>query len=142
MKILRRDLIKGILALPFLVPWRSNAKTLFTGGLNIVPRELDIVSLDANIDSENGYSRILVGGNGEIGPEVAYSDDYGETWYLVDGPPSESVLTCVAIIEHSYWMIGMENGDLWETRDGGKSWKNVEYRVIEDNSAVTWAGEL
>ena len=49
--------------------------------------------------------------------------------------------TCIAILDHG-WYIGCDNGDLWTSKDEGRTWEQEQYELVtwEDTrlDALEW----
>ena len=88
----------------------------------------DINALDiAGTYSDDDSFRILALGNVGGHPEIAYSDDWGVTFHLCNGPPVGAEATCIAACEKEMWYIGFSDGQLWKTEDAGRSWVEMKY---------------
>ena len=97
--------------------------------------------------------------------EVLLTTDGGYTWTSVTGPAAQAAadaLTCEIWNKYTF-MIGYDDGELWETRDGGASWTertltlpdgwtaidsindmlaidDVIFLALEGTQATDWAG--
>ena len=58
---------------------------------------------------------------------LIYSDDFGETWTDVAGPPSDSEIHRLLMTDSDTWYVGTVNDELWTTFDSGRTWKLRPY---------------
>ncbi len=83
------------------------------------------------VDSRSGEPRLYSGASSSwLGPQVRWSDDFGETWHDAPGAPKfpesidasvERVWQLVAGSEPGVVWAGTEPGAVWRSADGGES---------------------
>lgn len=53
---------------------------------------------------------------------IIKSDNGGYSWYALTGPSAGDALTALEVLNQNDVLVGNDDGELWQTTDGGVSW--------------------
>ncbi len=113
----------------------SSREVYFCGDAGYLYKSTDItagvtVVLDGSVYTDSlkrvsgtDESIVTVGANGQI----IYSNDRGATWVASNTIPTSSTLQAIDVKSSRIWWVGSINGYVFYTKDGGKSWSQLNF---------------
>lgn len=93
----------------------------------------DWETLDAGIVTTQDYNNIKIARNNPLvayavgdSNAIAKTENGGETWFALTGPSPTDNLWGLYILNERHILVGNDDGELWESSDGGETWSQQD----------------
>jgi len=69
---------------------------------------------------------------------IIKSTNGGYSWFALTGPSATDALTAIEIVGENDVLVGNDDGELWQTTDGGETWtQQAELPDLDSSPAIT-----